>query len=271
MAATEATATKPGMANKAIPGLRSSRSIAKPHQALQVSWLLIITAFLKLADLSVPRRFSRVETTPFIDPRQFAWHEHVASEWLKVQSELNAVLSAETIPTVQEIFWEQGVADDDRWRSYFLYVFGRRFEKQCSKCPETARLVQEIPGMKTALFSILAPGKKIPPHRGAYRGIMRYHLALLVPREGRCGIRVGDQTATYEEGVGIMFDDCYEHEVWNDTDETRVVLFLDIARPMKFPFNIANSAIMTIIKWSPTVRNIVKKQAAWDRAIENPV
>jgi hypothetical protein len=99
---------------------------------------------------------------------------------------------------------------------------------------------------------------------------MRYHLPLLVPQHGQCGIRVGDQTATFEEGVGIMFDDTYEHEAWNDTKETRVVLFLDITRPMKFPFNIINSAIITIIRWSPTIRKTRNKQAAWDRAIENP-
>jgi len=272
MAATKATATNLGMANKAVSGWRPSRSTTKVQQALQFIWLVSIPWLLTIAELCVPRRFSQVETTPFIDPRQFEWHELVTSEWTKVQSELKAVLSAvDRIPIHQEIVEEaKPLTDDDKWLSYFFYVYGQRFEKQCSECPDTARLLQKIPGMKTAFFSILSPGKRLPPHRGPYRGVMRYHLPLLVPQHGQCGIRVGDQTATFEEGVGIMFDDTYEHEAWNDTKETRVVLFLDITRPMKFPFNIINSAIITIIRWSPTVRKTRNKQAAWDRAIENP-
>ena len=271
MAATKATATNLGMANKAVSGWRPSRSTTKVQQALQFTWLVSIPWLLTIAELCVPRRFSQVETTPFIDPRQFEWHELVTSEWTKVQSELKAVLSAvDKIPIHQEIVEEaKPLTDDDKWLSYFFYVYGQRFEKQCSECPDTARLLQQIPGMKTAFFSILSPGKRLPPHRGPYRGVMRYHLPLLVPQHGPCGIRVGDQTATFEEGVGIMFDDTYEHEAWNDTKETRVVLFLDITRPMKFPFNIINSAIITVIGWSPTVRKTRNKQAAWDRAIEN--
>jgi len=271
MAATKATATNLGMANKAVSGWRPSRSTTKVQQALQFIWLVSIPWLLTVAELCVPRRFSQVETTPFIDPRQFEWHELVTSEWTKVQSELKAVLSAvDKIPIHQEIVEEaKPLTDDDKWLSYFFYVYGQRFEKQCSECPDTARLLQKIPGMKTAFFSILSPGKRLPPHRGPYRGVMRYHLPLLVPQHGPCGIRVGDQTATFEEGVGIMFDDTYEHEAWNDTKETRVVLFLDITRPMKFPFNIINSAIITVIGWSPTVRKTRNKQAAWDRAIEN--
>ena len=271
MAATKATATSLGMANTAVSGWRASRSTTKVQQALQFTWLVSIPWLLTVAELCVPRRFSQVETTPFIDPRQFEWHELVTSEWTKVQSELKAVLSAvDKIPIHQEIVEEaKPLTDDDKWLSYFFYVYGQRFEKQCSECPDTARLLQKIPGMKTAFFSILSPGKRLPPHRGPYRGVMRYHLPLLVPQHGPCGIRVGDQTATFEEGVGIMFDDTYEHEAWNDTKETRVVLFLDITRPMKFPFNIINSAIITVIGWSPTVRKTRNKQAAWDRAIEN--
>jgi len=271
MAATKATATNLGMANEAVSGWRPSRSTTKVQQALQFIWLVSIPWLLTVAELCVPRRFSQVETTPFIDPRQFEWHELVTSEWTKVQSELKAVLSAvDKIPIHQEIVEEaKPLTDDDKWLSYFFYVYGQRFEKQCSECPDTARLLQKIPGMKTAFFSILSPGKRLPPHRGPYRGVMRYHLPLLVPQHGPCGIRVGDQTATFEEGVGIMFDDTYEHEAWNDTKETRVVLFLDITRPMKFPFNIINSAIITVIGWSPTVRKTRNKQAAWDRAIEN--
>lgn len=64
----------------------------------------------------------------------------------------------------------------------------------------------------------------------------------------------------------MMFDDSYDHEVWNDTDELRVVLFLDIIRPMRFPYNIINPVIVRLAGWSPIVKRMLKLQAAIDKA-----
>ena len=73
--------------------------------------------------------------------------------------------------------------------------------------------------MKTAFFSILAPGKHLPPHRGPYKGVMRYHLGLLIPEPAeQCGIRVDTETRHWAEGESMIFDDTFEHEAWNDTD-----------------------------------------------------
>lgn len=232
---------------------------------------ILIRAFIGLERLLVPAVFSRVPTTPFMDPDLFEWNGVVTAQWTKVQRELRALLAnVETIPEWLVVTDEKNlpITDNDTWRTYFFYVYGHRFEKQCSECPETARLLDQIPGMKTALFSILEPGTKITPHRGPYRGVLRYHLPLQVPAEGGCGIRVGNETASWEEGVGMMFDDTYEHEAWNESSHTRVVLFLDIVRPMRFPFNLINSAIIKIVGLSPSVRQIQKKQAAWDRTLE---
>jgi aspartyl/asparaginyl beta-hydroxylase len=80
--------------------------------------------------------------------------------------------------------------------------------------------------MKTAFFSILAPGKHIPVHRGPYQRAIRAHLGLIIPDpKERCRIRVGNQFAHWNEGEVMVFDDSYVHEVWNDTDGIRVVLF----------------------------------------------
>jgi ornithine lipid ester-linked acyl 2-hydroxylase len=231
---------------------------------------VIIRVFCAVEKFLVPKSFSRVENTPFIDPRQFEWNDSVTAEWTTVQRELKALLSTvETIPEWGVVTDEKNlpITEKDTWRTYFFYVYGQRFEKQCSECPETARLLAQIPGMKTALFSIMEPGTRITPHRGPYRGVLRYHLPLIVPEGGKCGIRVGGEDASWEEGVAMMFDDTYEHEAWNESQETRVVLFLDITRPMKFPYNILNSTIIGAIGQSPSVRQIRKKQAEWDRSV----
>ena len=90
------------------------------------------------------------------------------------------------------------------------------------------------PGLTTAFFSILSPRKHIGEHRGPWRGVLRYHLALRVPEPpAAAGISVGGQVAHWEEGRSLLFDDGYEHHAWNDTDGVRVVLFVDVIRPLQ--------------------------------------
>ena len=99
---------------------------------------------------------------------------------------------------------------------------------------ETTRILESIPDMFTAFFSVLAPGKHIPLHRGPYRGLLRCHLALVVPEPRQdCWIEVGGETSTWEEGRCIVFDDTYRHRVENNTGGRRVVLFIDVKRPLE--------------------------------------
>ena len=120
--------------------------------------------------------------------------------------------------------------------------------------------------MTTAMFSILSPRKHILDHRGPYKGVLRYHLGLIVPR-GReaCRIRVGEDIRHWEEGKSMIFDDTFNHEVWNDTDETRVVLFVDVLRPLPFPESAINRLIVKAIGFSPFVLDAKRNQEAWER------
>jgi ornithine lipid ester-linked acyl 2-hydroxylase len=116
-----------------------------------------------------------------------------------------------------------------------LYGFGKKIAENCEQAPETTRLIEQIPGIRTVWFSILAPKYHIPEHRGVSRAMLVSHLALIIPGDGsQCRIRVHDQTRNWQEGKVMMFDDNYMHEVWNDSDEERVVLFMNLDRPMRF-------------------------------------
>jgi beta-hydroxylase len=136
--------------------------------------------------------------------------------------------------------------------------------ENCRRCPETARLVEAVPGMKTAFFSMLGPRKSVPAHRGPWRGVLRYHLALVVPEpRAQCGIRVADQIGHWQEGKSLVFDDAYEHEVFNHTDGRRVVLFMDIVRPLRFPFSAANTWMIERIARSEFLSQLLNNQARW--------
>lgn len=114
------------------------------------------------------------------------------------------------------------------------------------------RILKKIPQTNTAMFSILSPGKYIPPHRGPYKGVLRYHLGLMVPEpQGICRIRVGNDIRSWKEGKSLIFDDSHEHEVWNDSDSYRVVLFVNFARPTIFPFSTINRSILWMRSFRP--------------------
>jgi ornithine lipid ester-linked acyl 2-hydroxylase len=120
--------------------------------------------------------------------------------------------------------------------------------------------------MTTAMFSILSPRKHILDHRGPYKGVLRYHLGLIVPRDAQaCRIRVGEDFRHWVEGESMIFDDTYNHEVWNDTDETRVVLFVDVLRPLPEPESLINRLIVKAIGYSPFVLDAKRNQEAWER------
>lgn len=216
---------------------------------------------------------STVGNPPFFDPARFDWTRTLEENAPAIRKELDALLPRQAqLPNFQDISRDQRhLTQDDGWKTFFFYAYGRRGDGNCSRCPVTTRVIESIPGMKTAFFSILAPGKHIPPHRGPYKGVIRAHLGLLVPEpRERCRIQVHDQVAHWEEGKVMVFDDTYVHQVWNDTDGVRVVLFLDIVRPLRFPINLLNGLILRLIAWSPFVRDAEANYKRWEREFDRP-
>ena len=104
-----------------------------------------------------------------------------------------------------------------------------------ARCPATAAALAHVPQAElpgrapTAFFSILKPRTRIPPHTGVSNTRTIVHLPLIVPPG--CGFRVGGETREWVEGQAFAFDDTIEHEAWNDSDEARVVLILDVWNP----------------------------------------
>jgi ornithine lipid ester-linked acyl 2-hydroxylase len=211
---------------------------------------------------------SLVGEATFFENDRFPWVQEIEANWTTIRAELEKVLEdREALPNFQDISKDQiEITDDDRWKTFFLYGFGFKAKLGVEMCPQTAALMEQIPGMKTAMFSILSPRKHILDHRGPYKGVLRYHLGLIVPQEKEsCRIRVGEDVRHWVEGGSMIFDDTYNHEVWNDTDETRVVLFVDVLRPLPEPWSTINRLIVKAIGYSPFVLDAKRNQEAWER------
>jgi aspartyl/asparaginyl beta-hydroxylase (cupin superfamily) len=213
-------------------------------------------------------RRSLVGEATFFPLERFPWVQTIEANCPTIREELERVLEDRAaLPNFQDISKDQiEITDDDRWKTLFLYGYGFSAKLGVEMCPRTAALMREIPGMTTAMFSILSPRKHILDHRGPYKGVLRYHLGLIIPRDKEaCRIRVGDDIRHWEAGKSMIFDDTYNHEVWNDTDETRVVLFVDVLRPLPFPESAINALIVKAIGYSPFVLDAKRNQEAWER------
>jgi aspartyl/asparaginyl beta-hydroxylase (cupin superfamily) len=200
-----------------------------------------------LRDIVEKALFYRDGDKTFFEPEAFPWVAGIEAEWKTIRKDLDALMvRREEIPNFQDVSkGQKRLTEGDQWKTFFFYLYGKKFEENCERCPETVRLLHCIPGMKTGMFSILAPRKHLVPHRGPYKGVLRYHLGLIIPEpEGSCRIRVGNHVRCWKEGKSMIFDDSNEHEVWNDNDSYRAVLFVDFVRPTIFPLSMVNRLII---------------------------
>jgi beta-hydroxylase len=213
-------------------------------------------------------RHSLVSTEPFIPQSAFKWTLDLESNWQEIRSELDQVIqNPEEIPAFHQLSEDQTrISKGDNWKVFTFYVFGKRVEENCAICPETAKALRKISNLQNAFFSILAPHYHIPAHKGPTRAIIRVHLGLIIPEQrDKCWIRVHDKFANWEEGKCIIFDDSYEHEVHNETDQLRVVLFLDFDRPMDRLGTIANELIVKLLRSSKYVKQPLKNLSSWNK------
>lgn len=159
----------------------------------------------------------------FYETSEFQFTADLESNWLLIQQELIQLQPECFVPWMETSLYNQG------WEVFGLYAFEKKLDAHCCLCPETAKLVEAIPGMTTAGFSSLAPGTQIAPHAGYSDTVLRCHLGLVVPED--CGIRVGGQNRQWVEGKCLIFNDSVEHEAWNHSDCSRIVLLVDFKKP----------------------------------------
>jgi aspartyl/asparaginyl beta-hydroxylase (cupin superfamily) len=191
-----------------------------------------------------PRAFYYPELPPrqFFERSEFDWLPALEAATPDIASELVAAMNRQQdfVPYLQG---DARMAGNDAqkdsanqgWKAYFLWKDGQPVEEHVAQCPLTMAALANVPLFTVPergpniLFSVLHPGAKIAPHTGFINTRLICHLPLLVPPD--CGFRVGNDTRPWVPGKTFLFDDTINHEAWNNSDQTRVVLLFDIWRP----------------------------------------
>jgi aspartate beta-hydroxylase len=188
--------------------------------------------------------FPDIASQPYYPRRHFPWLEELEAATDTVREELRNLLSQGQpleaflgqIPAqARQGMLRSSSGREPAWDAYFFYRHGERYDDHCARCPQTTALLDVLPLVRIrdhapeTLFSILTPGTHILPHTGVTNTRLVTHLPLIVPPD--CAIRVGGEEHVWQEGQCVTFDDTWEHEAWNRSDQSRVVLILDSWHP----------------------------------------
>ena len=164
------------------------------------------------------------------------------------------------IPTFNKMLPEFSVSDEKRWKIIPLKTTGKIIQSNLPFFPSLKNILTN-PSIHNAFFSVMEPKCKIPTHIGPYKGYLRYHLGIIIP-DGpqKPYIVVDNQIYNWREGEGIMFDDMFSHYVENPTEKRRVVLFIDVIRPLNGLMKYLNEFSIFIIENHPVMKKIQKIQ-----------
>lgn len=194
----------------------------------------------------------------FPDRSRYLGLDELEAHWEEIRAELDALAPAspEVIVSFAEVELGQArLAGDGRWRVFLLRFFGHDIAENRARCPRTAELLDGVAGLRSAMFSVLDPGKHLPGHTGACKGVVRYHLGLAVPPGDESSITIGGVRRHWREGEGMLFDDTYWHRARNDGRSPRTILLLDVDRRLPRRLGRVNRAVLDRLGRSARIRD----------------
>ncbi|XP_041816914.1 aspartyl/asparaginyl beta-hydroxylase isoform X1 [Chelmon rostratus] len=176
-----------------------------------------------------------LKAQPWWTPKETGYTNLVKTlerNWRTIRDEALAVMDQNTRSFVPE---EENLREKGEWGQYTLWQQGKKAGNSCQGVPKTCSLLERFPeatGCKRGQikFSVMQPGTHVWPHTGPTNCRLRMHLGLVIPKQG-CRIRCTNQTREWEEGKVLIFDDSFEHEVWQDADSYRLIFIVDVWHP----------------------------------------
>lgn len=179
--------------------------------------------------------FSKKGNPVYIDTKEFPELKILQENWQTIRDEALNLNSSSQIKASADLddlgfnsFFKTG------WKRFYLKWYGANLKSAEALCPETVKLLSRIPSVKGAMFTMLPPGARLVKHRDPYAGSLRYHLGLVTPNSSDCFIEVDGEKYYWRDGEAVMFDETYIHYAINNTQTNRIILFVDVKRPMNF-------------------------------------
>ena len=178
---------------------------------------------------------SAVRAKPYAERDGFAELDPLRDNWHAIRDEALHLFDTGYIRAAERnneasfnSFFKEG------WKRFYVKWYGEPLPSAQALCPHTVALVDAIPSVKAAMFALLPPDSKLNPHRDPFAGSLRYHLGLITPNANSCRIFVDGEEYFWRDGEDVVFDETYVHSAENKSKITRVILFCDIDRPLRW-------------------------------------
>ncbi len=188
--------------------------------------------------------FSAVPNRPMVEVERFPELRVLTDNWQVIRDEALQLFDDGHIRASEKYndlgfnsFFRRG------WKRFYVKWYDTPLPSAQALCPKTVALVQSIPTVNGAMFALLPPGGKLNKHRDPFAGSLRYHLGLVTPNSPDCHIFIDGEPYYWRDGEAVMFDETFIHWAENKTDQTRVILFCDVERPL------TNRVMTAINKW----------------------
>lgn len=170
------------------------------------------------------------------------------SNFTKIHEEITSLINKRELTRYKDIDPVRAAEVSENWKLYYALFMWEENERARNDCPTLLRLIKGMPNVINATVAVLEPGVTLAAHEGPYAGILRYHIGIEVPEKKPPYIRVMNEYHTWAVGKSIVLDDCYEHEVYNEADDKRVILMIDFMRPMSAPLHFINLCCLKLKK-----------------------
>lgn len=201
--------------------------------------------------------FSSVPSKPYLDRERFPELDVLKDNW--------EVIREEALRLFDEGYIRSALKDNEAgfgsffkrgWKRFYLTWYDGPLPSAQQLCPKTVEILQRVPSVKGAMFTLLPPGSHLNPHRDPYAGSLRYHLGLSTPNSDDCRIFVDGQPYAWRDGEDVMFDETFVHWVKNETDKTRVILFCDVERPLPAGLRTVNRWLSGVLGRATAPQNV---------------
>ena len=180
--------------------------------------------------------FSAVPTTPRLSVDDFPDLAPLSANWQVIREEARMLAGEGHIRKSDKhndvafnTFFKRG------WKRFYLKWYGEPLPSARELCPRTLGLIESIPSINAAMFTFLPPRSRLGRHRDPFAGSLRYHLGLDTPNSDACRIYIDGEPYSWRDGEAVLFDETFIHSVENETDQSRLILFCDVARPLRTP------------------------------------
>lgn len=261
---------------------RETARLMEPHHEVELGRLrrsakraesVAVLALLDVNDWLIAR--FQPDTPALWDKSAWPWIVDVEGAVDDIRVELQSYLGGGAFPHVAEVAGydpdsEGGRAsvpvDTGAWRSVILFSNGAWIDETARHFPVTRSCFESLHPKSNVGFSALEGHSHIAAHVGSNRGALRLQVPIIVPgTPGDCRIRIEDNTVNWSEGDAIVFDLKCDHEAWNDCDDIRVLLMVEIPQPLPTPLSWINRATQHSLRWHPSYRKLPERIARFGR------